>query len=199
MTKRFTVVAWAAALMLAPLFGHTGEVPRARLPQLVVDTRGELVLDERGSVRYERWLLQPPHASEHIGMLMVLPARLSTRKEIAPFEDAMGAKAYDYRRLSSTSIVNLDDAMWGASLMVEGELSAEKNAEPDVHFVVDDTGGVRRALGLDAGIPHVLLYNCQAEIIHQHRGGFTPQQIEQMLARIDVALRGPPCGAVLSR
>ena len=104
--KLLVVVVLRATLIVAPPFAYPREIGQ-NLSQLVVEARGELVLDGRGDVHYKKWSLQPLHASAHIGMLMVLPARIFTRKEIAP---------------PPTSFLY----GWGAALMVEGELSAEK-------------------------------------------------------------------------
>ena len=197
LTKSLVALVLGATHIVAPPFAYPREIGQG-LPQLVVEARGELVLDGRGDVHYKLWKLQPLHASAHIGMLMVLPARISTRKEIAPLEEAMDARGYDYRRLSSTSIVNLADATWGATLMVESELRSEKRKEPDVHLVVDEQGEVRRALELQEGVIHVLLYNCRGEILHHHQGRFTVGQAQQILATLDTALRNPSCGVTRS-
>jgi predicted transcriptional regulator len=196
MTVYNTAVSLAAMLILATPSGHASELSQRNLPRLAVDARGELLLDERGAVRYQRWELHPLHASAHVGVLMLLPARLSSRKEIAPLEQAMSARGYDYRRLSSTSIVNLSDATWGATLMVEGELRAEKKAEPDVRLVVDEKGEALHALDLRKGVIHVLLYGCAGGVLQHHQGAFTGDQAQAFVARIDSALRGPSCAAV---
>lgn len=192
---KFIRLATAALSVVLPLSHSSAYAlePSQDLSRLAVDTRGELFLDVRGEVLYKHWKLQPLESSTHIGMLMVLPARLSTRKQIAPLEGAIAEKGYDYRRLSSTSIVNLADATLGAGMMVEGELISEKKAEPDVHFVVDEKGQVRRMLELPEGTIHVLLYNCRSEVLYHHEGGFTVAQAQKFVERIDNALRDAPC------
>lgn len=191
---RPATAALGIVLTLSLELAHASGTTRT-LPPLGVDTRGELLLDARGEIAYKRWALQPLQSPAHIGMLMVLPARMSTRKQISPLENAISAKDYNYQRFSSTSIVNLADATLGAGMMVEGELSAEKKAEPDVHFVVDEKGEIRRVLALQEGTIHVLLYNCRSEVVHHHQGGFTVAQAQQLVERIDRALRSSPCDA----
>lgn len=190
---RLAIAALSVVLPLPHSTAYAVE-PARDLSRLAVDTRGELVLDVRGEVLYKHWTLERLQSSAHIGMLMVLPARVSTRKQIAPLEDAITAKDYDYRRLSSTSIVNLADATLGAGMMVEGKLISEKKAEPDVHFVVDEKGQVRRMLELPEGTIHVLLYNCRSEVLYHQEGGFTVAQAQQFVERIDNAIRDAPCG-----
>ncbi len=181
-------------LLLCAQPGAQADAAGRVLAPLVVETRGELLLDSSGRPRYERWSLAPLRAFEHIGMLMVLPARIVTRSQIAPLESAIKARRYDYRRLVSTSVINLADATWAVGLMMEGEISKQKKAEPDVHLVIDDAGGVRRALDLREAVIHVLLYDCEGELVDRHEGGFTQAQAQRFIERIDEALRGPSCG-----
>lgn len=165
-----------------------------RLPDLSSDTRGELQLDERQAVRYAPWRLQAPDEAR-AGVLMVLPARLGTRATMAPFESAMRAAAFDDTRLDSTSVVNLADASFGAGLMVERELRAEKQRAPAAHFVVDDNGAILDRLGLATGTPHVLLYDCRLRIVRQHSGEFQTAEVRDLVDTLRAALAQPSCRA----
>jgi hypothetical protein len=53
---------------------------------------------------------------------------------------------------------------------------------------------VRRALDLREAVIHVLLYDCEGELVDRHEGGFTQAQAQRFIERIDEALRGPSCG-----
>ena len=163
------------------------------LPALVVESRGELLLDDDGKVRYQRWQLEQLPADARAGLLMVLPARPSSRKDLGPFETEMRTRNDESRGLVSTTIVNLDDATFGAGLMIEGRLSEERKRKPAAHLVVDEQGIVRKTLDLPEGDIHVLLHDCNGRIITNHQGAFTPEHVQLFLPHIDAALQAAPC------
>lgn len=165
------------------------------LPALVVESRGELLLDDDGKVRYQPWQLEQLPADARAGLLMVLPARPSSRKDLGPFETEMRTRNDESRGLVSTTIVNLDDATFGAGLMIEGKLSEEKKLKPAAHLVVDEQGLVRKTLDLPEGDIHILLHDCNGRIITNHQGAFTPGNVQPFLAHIDTALQAAFCGA----
>ena len=185
----------AGALLASTLASLAAHAEVRTLPALAVDSRGELLLDDGGKVRYQRWQLEQLPADARAGLLMVLPARPSSRKDLAPFEAAMRTRNDESRGLVSTTIVNLDDAAFGAGMMVEGRLSEEKKLKPAAHLVVDERGTVRNALDLAEGDIHVLLHDCNGRIITRHQGPFTVEQVQQFLARIDNALQAAFCGS----
>lgn len=189
--NKFTAVTVLASA-LASIAAHADT---RTLPPLTIDTRGELLLDAQGEVRYQAWQLESLPATARAGLLMVLPARPSSRKNLRLFEDAMRTRNDDVRGLVSTTIVNLDDATFGAGMMVEGKLSEEKKLKPSAHLVVDEEGAARKALDLPEGDIHVLLHDCRGQIVNHHQGAFTSEQVQQFLARIDQALQAAPCGA----
>mgnify|MGYP001947565411 CR=1 FL=1 len=122
-----------------------------------------------------------------------MPARLSSRKHFAPLEQALEKRAFDYTRLISTSVINLGDATWGAGLLVERELKVSKQKDPQVHLVVDESDSVRKRLNLPRGQSHVLLHDCDGEILLTHSGPVSPAQAQSIIARIEQALAGTPC------
>lgn len=185
----------AVALLASALTSLTAHADPRTLPPLTIESRGELLLDAEGKVHYQPWQLEPPPASARAGLLMVLPARPSSRKDLRLFEDAMRSRNDQSRGLVSTTIVNLDDASLGAGMMVEGKLSEEKKLKPAAHLVVDEEGAARKALDLAEGNIHVLLHDCSGQIVTHHQGAFTPEQVQQFLARIDQALQAAPCGS----
>jgi YtfJ family uncharacterized protein len=185
----------AVALLASALASTHAHADVRTLPALTIDTRGELLLDVQGNVRYQPWQLSSLPASARAGLLMVLPARPSSRKDLRPLEAAMRTRNDEARGLVSTTIVNLDDATFGAGLMVEGKLSDEKKLKPAAHLVVDEQGTARQALDLVEGSIHVLLHDCSGQVLKHHQGAFTAEQAQQFLARIDDALKGRPCGA----
>ena len=166
-------------------FGH--------LSDLHVEDRGELQIDLPGEVYYKTWQFQPLMAPAKTGMIMLMPARLSSRKDIAALEEAIASRKYDYRLLSSTTIVNMDDSTWGAGLFIQGELKNSKIETPLVHLIIDEKGELPTKLGLSRGQVHVLLHDCRGNVHLQHSGPVSKAQARNIVENIDRALAGSAC------
>ena len=182
-----------ALVLLA--FSANGIAHDSRMPPLAVSDRGELVLNEKGEIRYQPWQFSALTAPARVGLFMLMPARPSSRKQIAPLEESLEQRAFAYTRLVSSSVINLGDAIWGAGLLVERELKASKQKNPRVHLVVDESDAVRAALNLPRGLAHVLLHDCQGNILLSHSGPVSPAQAAVIIGQIDRALAGESCGS----
>lgn len=179
-------------------FCTTGTAHDARIPPLAVSDRGELMLNEQGEIHYQPWQFQALSAPARVGLFMLMPARPSSRKQIAPLEEALEQRAFTYTRLASSSVINLGDATWGAGLLVERELKASKQKNPRVQLVVDESDAVRAALNLPRGLAHVLLHDCEGSILLSHSGAVSAAQATDIIERIDRALAGESCGSSAS-
>ena len=180
-------------LVVSLLSAGIANASSLKLPAISIVDRGELLLNQDATVRYQPWVLNNlPHPGQ-IGLLMLMPGRSSSREVLAPLEQALKAAAYDHRRVVSVSIVNLDDATWGAGMFVQGQLAKEKTAEPDVHLIVDESGQARRALGLKKGLVHVMVYGCDGQVLRHYQGEFSASQVKDILDELNQGLLNPPC------
>lgn len=164
-------------------------------PALKIDHRGELHLDTDNEVFYRPWALQALSAPAHIGLFMLMPARLSSRNAIAPLERALEMSRFDYSKVISTTVLNLDDASFGASLLAERQLKTSKQKDPQIHLVIDEEGGVLEAMEWQRGQVHVVLLDCSGRIVIKHSGDISDDEASFMIDQIEQALHRQPCGS----
>lgn len=106
------------------------------LPQLTIEDKGELLL-EGDEFSYGSW-----SSGENRGEVQVLqyiPGTLGGKKLFKPFTDMLKVEFPD-GSLHVTTIINLDDAMWGTSGMIHSEIKTNKKEFPRSTFVLDKSG-----------------------------------------------------------
>ena len=180
------------ALLMAAFF-QSGLVHADVFPILKIDHRGELHLDTDKEVFYRPWALQALSAPAHIGLFMLMPARLSSRKAIAPLERALEMRHFDYSKVISTTVLNLDDASFGASLLAERQLKTSKQKDPQIHLVIDEDGGVLETMEWPRGQVHVVLLDCSGRIAFKHSGPVSDEEASHIVDQIEQALHRLPC------
>ncbi len=183
------------ALIAAVFLGAPAAAQPSQIPPLAIDDRGELQLGPDGQISYRPWRFAPLHAPARIGLFILTPARLSSRQDIAALKQAMTARDYDYTQLISTTIVNLDDATFGAGLMINGELAIDKTETPQLQLIVDEHDQARKQLELARRQIHILLHDCQGRVFFRHHGPVAETQASTIVSAIDTALGGEPCPA----
>ena len=126
-------------LLSALVAQHTlaGDVPTGkRLPDLNIAERGELVLKD-DDVGYRAWNYPQQPGKVHVVQYMAATRAASEINK--PFTDRMKTELTQGAFLSTT-ILNLDEAMWGTGGLVVSELKSNKKEFPSAVLVADKDG-----------------------------------------------------------
>ena len=123
-------------LLLAQFSWAQAPVVDQPLPPLQIAERGELQL-ETDDISYAEGSSEQGVGTVHV--LQYFAGSLSASKIFEPFTDAL-QETYAHGSYHVTTIVNLDDAMWGTSGFVVSELSKNKRQFPDATMVLDENG-----------------------------------------------------------
>lgn len=106
------------------------------LPALVIAERGEMLL-EADDISYAAWSSDQDVGTVHV--LQYFAGSLSASKIFEPFTDAL-QQTYADGSYHVTTIINLDDALWGTTGFVVSEVSKNKRNFPDSTMVLDENG-----------------------------------------------------------
>lgn len=150
------------------------------LPSLEIAEKGECVLKE-SAISYEPW-----HTDALQGQVQILEhvaARAGVDKINASFYAAVKA-AIPEGQLAFSTIVNSDDAMWGTSGLVPGEIEKNKRKEPNVRFIIDTEGLALSKWGLEAKSAAIAILDAQGKVLYFKEGGFSDEEITQGLSLI---------------
>jgi hypothetical protein len=157
------------------------EVGKA-LPAVSITDRGELLLEEK-TVAFDEWNIDDLDSSK-TNVIMYLAGRMSSDKMIRPFTDALEAEKISLDKIHSTTIINLDDSVWGTTGFVISEVKSNKKQHPEVTFVLDGSGDTLKKWQLDKKSAAIIILTRQGEIAYLKQGAFDDAEAEQALAII---------------
>lgn len=109
-------------------------------------------------------------------------AGTSSAKEInQEFVDALKAAQFPAETYQTCSIINLDDAIWGTSGIVEGKVEDNKKNSPMAMFVLDEGGKVREEWGLEKDSYAVIILDKQGKVLKFKEGKLNKAEIKEFL------------------
>lgn len=132
---------FAFLLLLTAQFS-LGQAPAVKqpLPPLKIAERGEMQL-EADDISYVAW--SSASKVEKVHVLQYFGGSLSASKIYEPFTDAL-QETYKLGSYHVTTIINLDDALWGTTGFVVSEVSKSKRKFPNSTMVLDENGDGKR-------------------------------------------------------
>ena len=124
------------------------------LPAVVIEEKGEITLSE-DELNYVAWSSSSNPGKAHV--LQYFPGTQSASKIFEPFTDLLRDNL-EMNSYHVTTLINLDEAMWGTTGFVVSEVESKKKEFPLATMVLDKDGTGARAWGLgDKGSVLVVL------------------------------------------
>ncbi len=159
------------------------------LPPLDVSTLGEILVEGEES-SFRPW--QSGALADRIHIVQYLAARMTARKQSKPFTDRLEKSGIPYSRYHITTVVNLDDAMFGTRGMVLSELEKNKRKYVLSTIVADESGRGRELWGLKESSSAVIILDTAGRVLYFHEGAMLDEDIEHALSvvRGDGAVAG---------
>jgi YtfJ family uncharacterized protein len=162
-----------------PFAQATAEVITGKpLPPLTIEARGELLL-EQGEYRFTPWQLPGGLGKPHI--VQYMPGTMKARDQTRPFTDAL-EEQIPYDKIHMTSVINLDQAMWGTTGFVIGKLESNKERYPASTIVLDEEGLGQQAWALSPKQAVVVILDAGGSVLFFKEGAFSEQDIEETLS-----------------
>jgi len=177
MPERWRCALAFGALVLAALPALALD-PGQSLPALRVEKLGELQV-EGDELQYTAW--DSARLSGKIHVLQYLAARPAARNLSKPFTDRLEKSGIPLAHYHVTTIVNLDDAMFGTRGFVLSELERNKRRYHLSTIVADESGAGRLAWGLQGGSSAVIILGPDARVLFFREGAMSEGDIEQAL------------------
>lgn len=175
----------ASTLLLASSFSMALELG-GKLPPLDVPSRGELVL-KGDDISFTPWT-SATIVTGSPALIFHMPARMSSDAAIAPLRARLEAGNYEADSFQSISVVNLDDALWGTSGLVAGELAKNKRAHPQAVLVADDASRGLAAWNLKPRSIAVILLSAEGKITYLKEGRLSEKDIDTVIEKLNAEI-----------
>lgn len=154
------------------------------LPNLIVENKGELVLDEKGELDFVPWSSADLDTAGQVQIIQYMAARPSSEKQIRPFTDRLEAVAYAPDLHDVITIVNLDDVTFGMSGWALSELEKNKREYAETTMVADWDGKGLKLWNLEPKSSALFILGADGKILFAKDGKLNQQEIEQAIELI---------------
>ncbi len=167
-----------AATAASPLFAlETG----TSLPEISIESKGEILL-EGDTVSYTAW-----HSSQLKGKIRTLQhiaGRTSAKEINQPFIDALKTAQLSPEHYQTTTIINVDDAIFGSSSIVSNKAESKKAEYPHSSIVIDEKSSAIKPWGLKHKGSAIIILDRQGRILFFKDGKMSETEIQETLALI---------------
>lgn len=167
----------AAALVTLDLRAAT-LVPGEPLPALAIAREGECILDGQAT-RFQRW--DSESLPGRVQVLEYVAARAGVDAIHRPFYQALDEAGL---AVPVTKVVNSDDALWGTSGLVVGEIEKAKRETPGVTLVVDAEGLGRSLWQLQERTAALVILDGAGRVVFFREGEMTAGEVEEAIALV---------------
>ena len=159
-----------------------------RLPDLDIGDRGELVL--RGDdADYQPW--RYPQQPGKVHVLQYMAATRSASRLNDPFIDRIKSDFPD-GTLLSTTILNLDEALWGTGGLISSELTSNKKQYPLAVLVADEEGVGLRTWQLQEDSAAIIVTDSRGMVLYFKQGAMSAAEVDSTIELIRHQLAGSP-------
>ena len=168
-----------AVLFCAAMFGAwavEGIAPGRTLPPLAVNDIGELVLRD-DELEYSPWN-SSDMAAGRVHVIQYMAARLSAKSMNESFTDRLKASELSLDHYHVTTIVNVDDAMFGTRGIVMAELESNKRRYFRSTIVADARGEGLRVWSLRPRSSAIIILDPEHRVRFFRQGALSEQEIE---------------------
>jgi YtfJ family uncharacterized protein len=179
------------ALLLSVLSWHAlsnSLVSGQPAPDMAIEERGELIL-EGDKVTYRPWRYQLLDGKIHVVNYMA--ATMGASKLNRPFTDRL-QETLEKGSYHVTTILNLDDAMWGTTGFVVSEVKANKRKHPTATLVLDEEAVGISAWQLENDNSAIVVFDAAGKVRYIKQGAMSETEIEQAVEMIRQFIENGP-------
>lgn len=152
----------------------------APLPPLTIEQRGELLVED-DEVSYAPWHLPNSLGKPHV--LQYMAGTMKARDQTRPFTDSLEANI-PYEKIHVTTLINLDEALWGTTGFVVGKAKSNKQKYPHSTIVLDEEGLGQEAWQLSPKQAAVVILDAGGSVLYFQEGVMSEEDIQHTLTLI---------------
>jgi len=150
---------------------------------VTIDTQGEINYDaDQDEYTYQKW--SSDNLTGKVRAVQHMAGRSSAKKINQGFIDALKAAQFDHDKYQTTTIINLDDAVFGTGLLVKNKAEKSKKKFYWSSIVLDESGNAQQAWQLNPKKSAIIVLNQQGKVLFFKDGKMTSNEIKNTIALI---------------
>lgn len=180
-TSSNAILLFLLCLSLPAFSNGTNITVGKKLTSLSVDNKGEILLTA-DKISYQAW--HTDSMSGKVQVFQYLAARMGIDEINKPFTDALESQMFAPDKFAVTTLINVDDALWGTSALINGELKKNKKKHPAAVMVADQEGLGLKQWGLKKKGAAVAVIDKTGTVLFFKEGALSDEEIKANLALI---------------
>jgi len=166
-----------------PVFSNDANIAVGKkLTSLSVDNKGEIILNA-DKISYQAWSTDSMNGK--VQVFQYLAARLGIDEINKPFTDALELQTFAADKFAVTTLINVDDALWGTSGLINSELKRNKIKHPTAVMVADQQGLGLKQWGLKKKGAAIAIIDKAGTVLFFKEGALSNEEIKANLALIE--------------
>lgn len=166
-----TLATLSSAVFAAITVGQT-------IPPVTIEQNGELHI-KGDTISYASW--HTDALAGKVNVLQYLAGRMAASKLNKPFTDKLAAINLPLDHYRVTTIINLDDAMFGTSGFVSSELKNNKKKYPRSSMVADKKGLGAETWDLKPQGSAIFVVSAEGKVLFFKDGGLNNEEIDSVI------------------
>lgn len=165
--------------LLIPLVtsAHNFDIGQRITPIGIAD-KGELLIHNE-KIDYKNW--NTAQLPGKVRVLQHIAGRTSAKEQNAPLIEALKAANLPHDRYQTTTIINVDDAIFGSGVFVKNSIENSKKEFPWSQFIVDNKGQAAKAWQLTPAGSAIVVLDKEGRVQFAKDGALTQQEIQQVM------------------
>jgi len=169
----------SAALLTAAFLTFTSNASFALnigqpLPDVSIGSKGEITI-EKEEHTYKPW--SSTQLTGKIRTIQHIAGRTSAKKINQPFIDAIKDAQLDKEQYQTTTIINLNDALFGTNTIVTKKAEKKKSEFPWSSIVLDNDGSALASWGLSSQNSAIIILDKSGKVIFFKEGALSEEEI----------------------
>ncbi len=153
------------------------------LPSLSIEKYGELMLEGEDTIYYQPW--NTAQLENKVQIIQYLAGRMGTRDMNKPFTDVLGVQDFSMDYHHTTTIINLDDTLFGTAGIVNSQLKKNKIKYWYSSIVADKKGEGASVWELEPKNSAIIILSSDYRVIFFKEGQLTEEEISFVVAMIE--------------
>ncbi len=154
------------------------------LTHVNIASAGEVLVNEDTHFSYTKW--DSNQLKGKIRTIQHLAGRSKAKTINDPFIQALKEAKLDNSVYQTTTIINLDEAIFGTQNIVIGKIKKNKRRHPHASFILDEHGSVKASWNLKPKGSAIIVLDEAGKVMYFKDGQLNQQEVNELMTTLKI-------------